>query len=254
MGLRGSLAALFEGVLKARIVRPDNIGPLFEERHLYRFFRYFKIDCVFDVGANAGQYATMIRERAAYTGPIISFEPNPEVAAILREKARRDGRWFVEEVALGAISGQATFNVATENQMSSLHEPQTTETELFVGSAAIKQTINVTTSTLDVEVPKYRQKLGFKRPFLKMDTQGHDIEVALGAGNMLRDFVGLQSELAIKRVYANAPRYEDAIKFYSDRGFILSALVPNNSGFFPYLIEMDCIMFRGDIMSGQQSI
>ena len=61
---------------------------------------------------------------------------------------------------------------------------------------------------------------------------------------MLSEFVGIQSELAIKRIYANTPGYQEALKFYTDRGFILSAFVPNNSGYFPYLIEMDCIMFN----------
>ena len=80
-----------------------------------------------------------------------------------------------------------------------------------------------------------------------MDTQGHDIEVALGAGKLLSEFIGIQSELAIKRIYADAPTYDEALKFYADRGFVLSAFVPNNAGHFPYLIETDCIMFRDDL-------
>ena len=77
-----------------------------------------------------------------------------------------------------------------------------------------------------------------------MDSQGNDLDIAVGAGAKLDEFVGLQSELAIKRIYANAPSYDDALKFYQEKGFILSAFVPNNAGHFPYLIETDCIMFR----------
>ena len=46
----------------------------------------------------------------------------------------------------------------------------------------------------------------------------------MGAGARLNEFVGLQSELAIKRIYANAPSYNETLKFYQDNGFILSAL------------------------------
>ena len=225
-------------------MRPQEIALLFEQEHLRRFIDHFKIDCVFDVGANAGQYAAMLRKRAAYSGPIISFEPNPDVAAVLKNKARRDPCWFVEEVALGSSSGRATLNVTVEDQLASLHKPQATETELLAAAAKISRMLDVTVSTLEIELCKYQHKLGFKRPFLKMDTQGHDVQVALGAGTMLSEFVGLQSELAIKRAYANAPNYDEALRFYTDRGFILSAFVPNNALFFPYLIEIDCIMFN----------
>ncbi|HXW74131.1 MAG TPA: hypothetical protein VEK10_04895, partial [Steroidobacteraceae bacterium] len=130
---------------------------------------HFDIDCVFDVGANAGQYARMLRQRVGYRGQIVSYEPIPERAATLRAAAAHD---------------------------------------------------------------------------LKLDTQGHDLSVATGAGERLRDFVGLQSELAIQRLYDGAPSFEEALEFYRSRGFELSALVPNNLGHFPRLLEIDCIMFR----------
>jgi FkbM family methyltransferase len=244
MGLKRKLASIVEHATRTRIVRPHDIALLFEEDHLRRFYRHFKIDCVFDVGANVGQYAMMIRERAAYTGPIISFEPNPDAAATLRKKAERDTQWLVEEVALGTDSGKAPFHVMVEDQMSSLRRPQTTETKLFIADVAIQQTIDVKLSTLAIEFRKYRQTLRFKRPFLKLDTQGSDLDIAAGAGEMLSEFVGLQSELAIKRIYADAPRFDEALKFYTDQGFVLSAFVPNNRGHFPYLIEIDCIMFN----------
>jgi FkbM family methyltransferase len=244
MGIRRTLVNLVELLINARIVRPGNIAPLWEEEHLRRFLRHFEVDCIFDVGANIGQYGTMLRKRAGYKGTIISFEPIPEVAAKLKETALQDGGWYVEEVALGAESGRTTFNVTASNQMSSLHLPQITETELFKTNAEIIRKINVRMSTLAHELPKYQKTLGFKRPFLKMDTQGHDVDVALGAGEELKQFVGLQSELAIKRIYAGAPNYEEAITFYRQNGFTLSALVPNNLGHFPQLIEIDCIMFR----------
>jgi len=248
MGFKRQLVDLFERIINARIVRRGAIGPLFEEEHLRRVFEHFKVDCVFDVGANAGQYAGMVRSRAAYKGPIISFEPNPRLAAILREKARHDPGWFVEEAALGSTAGRATLNVTAQDHFSSLHTPKTTETSLFAKATAILCTVDINISTIEAELSNYRKKLGFERPFLKMDTQGHDVEVALGAGEMLSEFVGFQSELAIRRIYDDTVSYCDALKFYADRGFVLSAFVPNNAGHFPYLIETDCIMLRKDLI------
>jgi FkbM family methyltransferase len=227
-----------------RVIDERDLYLLHEQSHLRRLFELLNIDCVFDVGANTGQYTKMIRKYVGYRGPVVSFEPNPDVATILRENARGDNDWLVEEVALGATVGQATFYVTAADQMSSLRQPQTSETALFKAQTVITKEIQVNVSTLEIELAKFHKSLRFKRPFLKLDSQGKDLDIAVGAGASLNEFVGLQSELAIKRIYANAPSYNETLKFYQDNGFILSALVPNNEGHFPYLIEADCIMFR----------
>ena len=81
-----------------------------------------------------------------------------------------------------------------------------------------------------------------------MDTQGFDVNVVSGAGESIQGFVGLQSELAIKRIYEQSAGYQEAIGVYEKAGFGLSALVPNNAGHFPMLVEIDCIMVRNDLM------
>jgi FkbM family methyltransferase len=227
-----------------RVIDERDLYLLHEQSHLRRLFELLNIDCVFDVGANTGQYTKMIRKYVGYRGPVVSFEPNPDVATILRENARGDNDWLVEEVALGATVGQATFYVTAADQMSSLRQSQTSETHLFKAQTVITKEIQVNVSTLEIELAKFHKSLRFERPFLKLDSQGSDFDIAVGAGARLNEFVGLQSELAIKRIYANAPSYNETLKFYQDNGFILSAFVPNNEGHFPYLIEADCIMFR----------
>jgi hypothetical protein len=38
-------------------------------------------------------------------------------------------------------------------------------------------------------------------------------------------------------------RHDEALRVYDGNGFVLSALVPDNTGRFPSLIEVDCMMF-----------
>lgn len=235
---------IVERALDVQIVPVGKLALAFEWEHLRRFFAHFSVDCVFDVGANAGQYATMLRRRVGYRGPIISYEPIPEAAKKLRAAAASDPSWAVEELALDVGKGQAGFNVFAEDEFSSLHAPSDLARQQFHKHVQLVRRIEVRTATLAEELAKYQARLGFKRPYLKLDTQGHDLSVATGAADRLRDFVGLQSELAIRRLYEGAPSYEEALQFYRDRGFQLSALVPNNLGHFPRLLEIDCIMFR----------
>jgi FkbM family methyltransferase len=235
-----------ERTLDVHVIPNEQVALVFQWEHLRSFFKHFQIDCVFDVGGNIGQYATMLRTRVGYRGLIISYEPVPELADKLRIAAHSDPSWLVEELALDTNEGVSSFNVFSSNTFSSMHEVAALAREQFPTQATLERRISVKTATLATELPKYQKRLGFSRPFLKMDTQGHDVAVAAGAGSHLRDFLGLQSELAVKRLYEDSPDYVEALAFYRDQGFELSALVPNNLGHFPRLLEIDCIMFRAE--------
>jgi hypothetical protein len=80
-----------------------------------------------------------------------------------------------------------------------------------------------------------------------MDTQGFDVKIVKASPNVMRSFVGLQSELAINKLYADSVDFRDALTEYERCGFILSAFVPNNAGHFPRLVETDCLMIREDL-------
>jgi FkbM family methyltransferase len=242
--LKSSLVRQAEKWANVRIVRPDMLYVLPERDHLSRFFKHFAVDCVFDVGANTGQYGRMLRHFVRFDGPIVSFEPIPALAEVLRTRAAADPAWHVEQIALDSTEREASFHVMEYDQFSSLHAPSTDQPRVFTSKNKVREVIAVRTTTLQRQLETFQEKLGFKRPFLKLDTQGHDLDVARGAGPSLNRFVGIQSELAIKPLYAGAPDFREALDFYAARGFELSAFVPNNAGHFPALIETDCILYR----------
>ena len=240
---------IIEKILGVRIVKKGKVALIFEEVHLQRFFEHYRVDCVFDVGANNGQYATMLRKNIGYKGPIISYEPIPAAATLLRSKSNADPQWYIEQLALDASVGKASFNIMRGAQFSSLHMPSESEVDLFQDKNSVVEKISVETSTLRDMLEKYRKLIKFKRPFLKMDTQGNDLEIARSAGNDLASFIGLQSELSVKKLYEDTTDYKKVIDYYTSQGFELSAFVPNNEGHFPRLIEIDCIMYNKNFAS-----
>jgi FkbM family methyltransferase len=225
------------------IVRKGRAGPMLEQDLLESILRRFAVDCVFDVGANEGQYARMLR-RLGYLGNIVSFEPVPKLAARLRQAAAHEKNWFIEELALDEHVRDAGFNVMASHQFSSLAAPSHAATDLFANANVVSETIAVKTARLEDVMARYAAKLSFARPFLKMDTQGNDLAVARGAGSSLQKFVALQSELAIKPIYDKQANYRESIDFYEAAGFVLTGFVPNNAGHFPELVEIDCIMYN----------
>lgn len=218
-----------------------------ERLHLRRFFEHFGVDCVFDVGANAGQYALELREGVGFAGPIISYEPLPELAAKLKRMAERDRQWHVEPLALDREAGPATFHVTKADVFSSLNAPAADQSGVFGDMNDVVRQIEVMRSTLVLELPRWREALKFQRPFLKLRAQGSDLAVVEGAGESIADFVGLQSELPIRAIYSGASSFEEMLAAYRARGFELSAFtqqLANTASHFPMLLQTDCIMFR----------
>lgn len=216
---------------------------LMELETLSRFFSEFQVDCVFDVGANTGQYATRLRQ-IGFHGFIISFEPNPATFTMLQAAAAADPKWIVKQTGLDSESRTVTFNVMKSDRFSSLHEPDHSETDAFTQLNVVERQLPLTTETLDVLFPELQKQFRFSRPFLKMDTQGHDLHVVAGASKCLSKFAGLQSELTMRSLYKDTSSFSDALSLYGSRGFKLTAFVPNNLGHFPDLNEIDCVMYN----------
>jgi len=185
-----------------------------------------------------------LRRDIGFEGAIISFEPIPEVADRLKVRAAGDPLWFVAPLALDREAGPATFNVMTSTTFSSLNRPRGDQPEVYGGQNTVARRIEVMRSTLAVELPAWRNQIGFSRPFLKMDTQGSDLAVVEGAGEALNTFRGLQSELSVRRLYEGTKGFAEVLEAYARLGFHLSALVPSTRGHFPDLMEIDCIMYR----------
>src|SRR5215469_10899318 len=237
-----------QDALGVDVVRHGRAAVTVEKQYLRRFLAEFQIDCVFDVGANEGQYAEMLRE-VGYGGAIVSFEPIPAMLPGLKGKAARDANWFVEGVALDEEPRDAVFNVTAHSEFSSLRTPSTAETGIFAEQNKTTTRVELRTETLGPHFRTYQERLGFSRPFLKLDTQGNDLRIVRGGRDVIGEFYGLQSELAIKKLYEDQPSYIDSIRYYESLGFQLGALVPNNAGQFPLLYEIDCIMVSSRLVA-----
>jgi FkbM family methyltransferase len=232
------------GMLGAHIVPRHAVGQLYEQACIAKILETFGVDCVFDVGANAGQYAIMLRDRLRYRGTIISYEPVPALAAELERMAVGDPGWIIRNLALDSETRDAVFQVTADTQFSSLNAPTGLGHAIFGGQVAVTDNLALTTSTLAAEVTHWRKELAFHRPYLKMDTQGSDIAVAEGAGVLLSSFVAIQTETAIAKLYEAVPDFAESQAYFTGRGFDLSAIIPNNEGHFARLIETDCIFIN----------
>lgn len=246
---RIGIASFLRSLLSTRLIDTSQLHALPERIHLAKLLQLLRVDCIFDIGAHLGEYAENLRKKIGYNGQIVSFEPVPELASILKKKAAQDKNWRIEEIAVASDRGSKLFNIMKASSFSSLSTPRHQDVAIFRDqNVAVKQ-ISVQTDTLSNVYSRLKAELGFKSPFLKLDTQGFDVAIVRSGRDIIQDFVGLQSELAIKRIYQHSVDFREAISLYQELGFEMSALVPNNAGHFPVLVEMDCIMVRSDLLN-----
>jgi len=214
--------------------------------YLQKLFALLSIDCVLDVGANLGQYRDFLRDEVGFQGKIVSFEPIPAHVESMRSRAGRDPNWTIENCALGAAVGTATLNVMSSTTFSSFLRPKHSETRIFDVSNDVRDRIEVPVRTLDTLLPGMLQSLGAHNVYLKLDTQGFDLEVVRGAAASLPSIRALQTEAAVRPIYEGMPLFSTILLALESQGFEPSGIFPNNEGHFPLLFEFDFHMINGD--------
>jgi FkbM family methyltransferase len=212
--------------------------------HLRELLARLEIDCVLDVGANVGQYRDFLRDRVLYDGTIVSFEPLSRHVEALRERSRSDRNWHVEGYALGSKEGSLQINVMVSDQFSSFLEPDHDRVGDYAGLNVADHTETVAVRTLDGVLPALQERLGFKRPYLKIDTQGFDIEVLRGAAASLPAMRALQTEASVRGIYKGMPRYTEIIRYLDERDFDITGLYPISRDKSLRLVEFDCVMIN----------
>lgn len=200
------------------------------------------IDLVIDVGANDGGYGRSIRT-AGYANAILSFEPLAGPHVQLARAVECDPLWQVApRMALGATDGTASINVAANSTSSSMLPMLERHAEAAPQSAYIGQE-QVPLQRLDgVSHPLLRQA---RAPFLKIDTQGYEREVIVGAAALLPLLRGVQVELSIVPLYDGQAPWLALHEELEAQGFLLWSVVP---GFFDpataRMLQFDGIYFR----------
>lgn len=138
-------------------------------------------DVVFDIGANFGLFTRFLSEAVGEEGRVFSFEPTPDMFAVLSNSTRRLGFGNVScfNLAVSERPGLATMSIPIRGDGSRNHY----EASLEQGDA-------------DGEVESFAAEMvtldGFcesrhvdRVDFIKCDVEGHEISVLRGARGLI---------------------------------------------------------------------
>ena len=202
----------------------------------------FNVDIVFDVGANAGQFAMELRT-VGYKHGIVSFEPLSDASKLLAERAGRDPKWQVHRRgAIGDYDGEIEINISG-NSVSSSVLPMMEAHATAAADSAYVASDKVPIYRLDSIAAEYLS--GANRPFIKIDTQGFEWQVLDGAAETLTRAQGVLCELSLVPLYEGQHLWLDIIQRLENEGFTLWSI---QLGFTDSrdgrTLQIDAVFFR----------
>ncbi|MCG2613972.1 FkbM family methyltransferase [Terrimonas sp. NA20] len=223
--------------------QPKNDYLLSEElfvRKRLRILERYGINTILDVGANTGQYATQTLS-GGFKGSIISFEPLPNEFAEIERKAK-DFTWKAYNYALGDENGDAEINYSENSYSSSLLELKQ-ETVDAIPATRVVNKIAIKVFRLDHVWDSLN--IQGRNIFLKIDAQGFEEKVLIGAGKKLEQVKGIQLEMSLRQLYEGEKLYDEMIRFLKQQGFTLCLV---DSGYMneqtDELLQMDGVFMR----------
>ncbi|MEM7600162.1 MAG: FkbM family methyltransferase [Verrucomicrobiota bacterium] len=205
---------------------PDAENGIFQEGELVKDFqRLLKRDGVaIDIGANRGQFAARLLE-ACPDLLIHCFEPVPDAFRDLQEKHGDNPSVTFQNKAVSKTDGKIPFHVMESDIGSSVLPP-------IEGASSKWLQLDHVEDVESIRMDTFIESLD--KPFidlLKVDAQGHDLEVCDSAGDYLnpKSIGALLIEVNFRDFYEGQCSFPDLLKFLEAHGYRLGWLYQHRS-------------------------
>lgn len=186
------------------------------ERDQWRLLKHFRIDTILDVGANEGQFASLMREECP-AARIYSFEPLPEVFSKLVAAFRDDPQLVPVNLGLSDDAGTKAMNRSDFSPSSSLLPMGAMHVEEWPQSAGHTQ-VPVKLARLD----DWAHEAGLADTsglMVKLDVQGHEKAVIDGGRETIRRARLVIAEVSFYELYEGQPLFAEIHQALADLGF-----------------------------------
>lgn len=172
---------------------------------------------IVDVGANQGQWSTMLLD-CIQPDKLIVIEPEPAAFAILQKQFATDPRVELHNVAVGAHAGSARLNITHDTTGTSLLRPREEMRALIGSNWRVASEVEVPVVTLDQLLRNLAEI-----SLLKIDVQGFEKSVLGGARKSLAKTKFLLIELNFMPQYESGSWLGELHEsLTSEHGFFLA--------------------------------
>ena len=192
---------------------PKKIVPGFE--HLRILKNLEKVNTLIDCGSNKGQFAILLYEllKIKY---YLSFDPIIIPNEINKFFKKNKVNYHHENIALSSENGISEFHI-TEREDSSSLKRTIEDSSLYCPDVFHKKTIKVQVKRLDDFINKINL---FEPPIaLKIDVQGSEYELLMGAKDVLKIVDYLFIEISFESLYEETISNNKIFKLLNESGF-----------------------------------
>lgn len=183
-----------------------------------------KFFVVADVGCRWGYDKTVFRRDSGAEFRIFGFEPDAAECQVLNQEALSKGCQFnAYPVALGKRESFVDFYHTKEPACSSIYEPieKLSRNLPLLSCTSLERVSRVRTRTLK----NWAKENDIQRiDYLKIDTQGSELDIIKGAGKILSSVMFLDVEVEFNEIYRGQPLFCSLDLFLRRKGFELWGL------------------------------
>lgn len=206
----------------------------------FQWLRKYNIKTIIDVGAYRGHVFTAV-QHIFPEAKVFAFEPNISNFLQLKQRFSSKDVSIVQE-AIGNKVGIVNFYQHDNSYLSSIYQPG--DNFHFISSSKnTPKMIRVNMNTLD----SYFRNIDIEKPiFLKIDTQGSEGLVLLGAKELLNKVSVIHLEVPFVNVYENDKDFDWIYKYLVNKGFLYVGQA-HESDFYPRFdlpVSANCVFVK----------
>jgi FkbM family methyltransferase len=162
-----------------------------------------------DIGAYTGTWTAMFKD----------IFPDSKVLMIEAQEGKRADLESILKLFNKSVSYEIALLAAEHDKAVRFHEMETGSSVFEESSSIERTTKEVKTETLDSLLKRHS---AFTKPcFLKLDTQGYELEILKGAEKTLPHVQAILLEASLLPINSGCPLIAEVIRFLDEKGFQL---------------------------------
>jgi FkbM family methyltransferase len=174
-----------------------------------------------DIGANNGWFIRLVNRFKK--SPILAFEPLVSQHVVLEELAAKNKYLTLKKCAVGDISNILEINEYFSTGLSSLKNINGYFDKKYDTNIKAKYNVDVVTLDTEIDLLKKNNSINNRLVILKLDVQGFEYEVLMGANESFKNgvFDYVIIELTTSERYIGSKTYETFLHFFEQNNYVI---------------------------------